>query len=103
MHNFNSKSIGTIFYFLIFWGQFRVAGNSVPGPSKAEKLTALGKKKKIVITSRGTAFRVDTKKMLFQYIVGQAMFLKDYVYRRLRRTCIYGNQGLINNLRAESS
>ena len=36
-------------------------------------------------------------------MVGRAMFLKDCIYQRLRRTCIYGNQGLINNLRAESS
>ena len=86
--------------FKIFSGQFRVAGNSTPGPSEEENQL---KQKKIVITSRGTVFRPVTKKTLFQYIVGWAIFLKDCIYRGLRRTCIYGNQGVINNLRAESS
>ena len=54
--------------------------------------------KKIAITSRGTVFRANTKKMS----VGRAMFLKDCVYRRFKKICIYGNQGLINNLREES-
>ena len=80
-----------------FSGQFRASGNSTPSPFKAEKLISLGKKK-IAITSRGMVFRADTKKAS----VGQVMFLKYCVYWRLRKTCIYGNQGLINNLRAES-
>ena len=87
--------------FKIFPGQFWATKISTPGTSEAEKLISLGKKE-IAITSRRTIFRADTKRTLFQYIVGRAMFLKDCVYRRLRRTCIYGNQGLINNLRAES-
>ena len=36
-------------------------------------------------------------------LVGRTMFLKDCVYQRLRRTCIYGSQGLINNLRTDSN
>ena len=32
-------------------------------------------------------------------LMGRVMFLKDCVYQRLRRTCIYGGQELINNLR----
>ena len=35
-------------------------------------------------------------------LVGRVMFLKDFVYQRLRRTYIYGNQELINSQRAES-
>ena len=64
---------------------------------QSRKLIGSGKAT-IAITSRRTVFKADTIKPL----VGRAMFLKDCVYRRLRRTCIYGNQGLINNLRAES-
>ena len=86
------------FLFLIFSGQFRASGKSTPGPSEAEKLIGSGKKE-IVITSRGMVFRADTKK---KTLVGQAMFLLDCVYRRLSKTWIYGNQGLINNLKAES-
>ena len=88
--------------FKFFSGQFWATRNSTPGTSEAEKLISLDKKE-IVITSRRTIFRVDTKRTLFQYIVGRTMFLKDCVYQRVRRTSIYGNQGLINNLRAEFS
>ena len=65
---------------------------------RSRKINWFGQKK-ITITSRGTVFRADTKKTS----VGWAMFFKDCVYRRLRKTYIYGNQGLINNLRAEST
>ena len=37
------------------------------------------------------------------FLVRSVFFLKDCVYRRLRRTCIYGSQGLIKNLRADSN
>ena len=43
-------------------------------------------------------FRANTNKTLVRW----AMFLKDCVYWRLRKTCICRNQGLINNLRAET-
>ena len=78
--------------FKIFLGQFRAAGNSTPGPSEAESRLPPEER-----------FSELIQKTLFQNIVEQAMFLKDCIYQRLRRTLIYGNQGLINNLRAESS
>ena len=95
LKNQKQKSSCAISYFLIFSGQFQASWNSTPGPSEAEKL--IGSKKNR-ITSRGTVFRADTKKMS----VGRAVFLKDCVYRRFKKICTYGNQGLINNLRAES-
>ena len=76
-------------------------GNSAPGPSEAEKLICLGKKN-LRLPPEESLLEPIQKKTLFQYTLGRVMFLKDCVYRRLRRTCIYGNQGLINNLRAES-
>ena len=85
----------------IFLRQFRASRNSTPGPSEAEKLIGVGKKISRLPTDK-TVFKTDTKKALFQYILGRAMLLKDSVYRRLRRTCIYRNEGPINNLRAES-
>ena len=76
--------------------------NSTPGPSKAENLTDSGEKKS-GLPPEERFLELIQKQTLFHYIVGQAMFLKDYIYQRFRRTCIYGNQGLIDNLRAESS
>ena len=86
--------------FKISSGQFRAPENSIPGPSKAEKL--IGSGKKILRLPPGERFLEPIQKTLFQCIVGRAMFLMDCVYRCLTRICIYGNQGLVNNLSAES-
>ena len=87
--------------FKIFSGQFWASWNSTSSASEAEKLIGSGKKISR-LPPEERFLELVQKKKLFQYIVGRVMFLKDCVYRRLRRTCIYGNQGLINNLRAES-
>ena len=86
-----------ISYFLIFLGQFRASGNSIPGSSEAEKLIGSRKKKSQLPPEERFLEPIQKKPSGVR-----VMFLKDCVYRRLRKTCIYGNQGLINNLRAES-
>ena len=57
----------------------------------------------MTITFTGMGYRVDAKKTLFHYTVGWTKILKDYLYRCLRRSCIYQNHGLIDNLRVEFS
>ena len=85
------------FLFFNFFGTISGVREFYSRSLRSRKINQFGQKK-IAITSRGTIFRADRKKAS----VGQVMFLKDCVYRRLRKTCIYGNQGLINNLRTES-
>ena len=83
--------------FKIFSGQFRASGNSTPSLSEAEKLLGSSKKK-----SRLPPEEWFLEPIRKKVLVGRAMLLEDCVYRRLRKTYIYGNQGLINNLGAKS-
>ena len=80
-------------------GELQASGNSTPSPSEAEKLIGSGKKK-LRLPPEEQFLEPMQKKQ--KNIRGWAMFLKDCVYRRLRKTYIYGNQGFINNLRGES-
>ena len=84
-----------ISYFLIFSGQFWASGNSTPGPSEAEKLIGWGKKNRDYLQKNGL-------ESIQKNVSGTGDVSQGLCLSKLKKNCIYGNQGLINNLRAES-
>ena len=93
---FKNKKVRVLFsIFKFFQDNFGRPGIPPPVPPKQKKKSRLPPEERFLEPIQ--------KKTLFQYIVGQAMFLKDCIYQRLRRTCIYGNQEVINNLMVDSS
>ena len=71
---------------------------STLGPSKTEKLIGLGKKN-VEITSRGTVFRADKKKK----VSGTGDASQELCLSTFEKNLQLRKQGIINNLRAESS
>ena len=85
-----------ISYFLIFSGQFRAFGNSTPGPSEAEKINRFGQKKSRLPPEEWFLEPIQKN------ISGTGDVSQGLCLSKLKKPCIFGNQGLINDLRAES-
>ena len=65
---------------LIFFGQFWMAGNSTPGPSKAEKLVGSGLKKKVRLSQEECFLESKQKKnTLFHYLHENNCHTIDFV------------------------